>query len=68
MQFLLDRERGVKRTLGMVLMGNRRAEHRENAVAGRLGNIAVKAMDRVHHKLQYRVDDRARLFGIELTN
>jgi hypothetical protein len=23
-------------------------------------------MHRLHHKLQYRVDDRARLFGIEI--
>jgi hypothetical protein len=68
MQFLLDHKRGVKRTLGMVLMRNRRTEHRENPVAGRLRHIAVVAMDRVHHELQYRVDDGARLLGIELSH
>src|SRR6516225_3257155 len=67
-QLLLDRERGVKRTLGMVLMGNRRTEHSENTVAGGLRDIAIVPVNRMHHKLQYRVDNRARLLRIELSH
>ena len=42
----------------------RRAEQREDAVAGRLHDVAVIALDRVDHDAQRRVDNRARLFGI----
>ena len=58
----------MKRTLRMILMSNRRSEHRENPVAGRLRDVAAVTMDSVHHKLQYWVDDRAHLLGIEPTH
>ena len=58
----------MERALRMVLMGDRRAEQREDAVAGRLHDIAVVAMHRVDHQLQRRVDDRARLLGIEVAH
>ena len=54
--------------LRMVLVGHRSAEQCENAVAGRLRNISAVAMHRRHHKMQYRVDDRARLLGIEIAH
>ena len=49
-------------------MGDGRAEQCEDAVAGRLRNVAAVAMHRRHHKLQHRVDDRARLLGIEIAH
>ena len=52
----------------MILVRNRRAEQREDAVAGRLRNVAAVAMHRRHHELQHRVDDRARFFGIEIAH
>jgi hypothetical protein len=67
-QFLLHRQRRMKRALRMVLVRDRRAEHGENAVAGRLRYVAAVAMHRRHHKLQHRVDDRARFFGIEIAH
>ena len=47
-------------------MGDRRAEQREDAVAGRLHDIAIVAMRRVDHQLQCGIDNRARLFGVEV--
>ena len=67
-QLLLHRQRRMKCALRMVLVRNRRAEQSENAVAGRLRDVAAVAMHRRHHKLQHRVDDRARLFGIEIAH
>jgi hypothetical protein len=68
MQLLLHRQCRVKRALGMVLMGHRGAEQCENSVARRLRNVAAVAMYRLHHKMQHRVDDRARLLGIEVAH
>ena len=50
----------------MVLMCDRRAEQREDAVAGRLHDIAVIAPDGVDHEFQRWIDDRARFFGVEI--
>ena len=47
-------------------MRDRRAEQREDAVAGRLHDVAVVAMRRVDHQLQRRIDNRARLFRVEV--
>jgi hypothetical protein len=52
--------------LRMVLMRDRRAEQSEDAVAGGLHHITVVAMRRLDHQSQRRIDDRARLFGIEV--
>ena len=68
MQLLLHRQRRMKCALRMVLMGHGRAEQSEDAVAGRLRNVTAIAMHRRHHKLQHRVDDRARLLGIEIAH
>ena len=65
-QLLLHPQRRVERALRMVLVRDRRAEQREDAVAGRLHDVAVVAMDRVDHQLERRIDDRARLLGVEV--
>jgi hypothetical protein len=49
----------------MVLMGNRCTEQGENAVAGRLHDIAVIMLDRVDHQVERRIDHRTRLFWVE---
>jgi hypothetical protein len=68
MQLLLHRQRRMKCALRMVLVRDRRAEDCEDAVAGRLRDIAAVAMHRRHHEVQHRVDDRARLLGIEIAH
>ena len=67
-QLLLHRQRRMKCALRMVLMGHGRAEQGENSVTGRLRNVAAVAMHRLHHQMQHRVDDRARLLGIEIAH
>ena len=47
----------------MVLVGERSAEHREDAVAGRLHDVAVVAMDRSDHQLEGGIDDGASFLG-----
>jgi hypothetical protein len=62
----LHPQRGVKRALRMVFVRDGRAEQGENAVAGRLDDVAVVAMRRADHQRERRIDDRARLFGIQV--
>ena len=50
----------------MVLVRDRRAEQREDPVAGDLHDVAIVAVDRVDHQLECRIDNRARFFGIEI--
>jgi hypothetical protein len=50
----------------MVLIGRRRAEQREDAVARRLHDEAVVAQGRLDHHLQRRIDHRARHFRVEV--
>src|SRR5216684_1029270 len=66
--FLLHPQRRIERALRMVLMRNRRAEQREDAVARRLHHVAVVTMGRIDHQLQRRVDDRARFLGVEVAH
>ena len=47
-------------------MRDRRAEQREDSVAGRLHDVAIVAAHRVDHQLECRIDNRARFFGIEI--
>ena len=65
-QFFLHPERGIERALRMVLVRDRRAEQREDSVAGALHDVAVVAPHRIDHQLQRRIDNRARFFGIEV--
>src|ERR1700735_5714496 len=50
----------------MILVRDRRAEDREDAVAGALHYVAVVAADRVDQQAKCRIDNRARFFGIEV--
>ena len=50
----------------MVLMRDRRAEQRKDPVDGGLRYVAAVMMDRIHHQLQRRVDQAARLLRIEV--
>jgi hypothetical protein len=65
-QIVVGGESGVDRALRMVLVRDRRAEQGENAIAGRLNDVAVVPMDCVDHQLERGVDNRARLFGVEI--
>lgn len=47
-------------------MRERSTEHREDSVAGRLHHEAVVMTHRRDHQLEGGIDDRARLFGIEI--
>ena len=47
-------------------MCNRRPKQCENPVASGLHNIAVVAADSINHQLERRIDDRLRLFGVEI--
>jgi hypothetical protein len=67
-QLLLHRDCCTYCALGMVLVGHRGAEQRENAVAGRLHHAAVVAMHRLHHELEHWVDDGASLLGVEVAH
>jgi len=65
-QFPLHLQSGIEPALRMVFVCRRCAEQREDAVAGRLHDVAVVALDRVDHDAQRRVDNRAGLFRVEV--
>jgi hypothetical protein len=65
-ELFLQTQRGIKRALRMVLVSNRGAEQDEDAVAGRLDDVAVVAPDGIDHQLERRVDDGAGLFRVEV--
>jgi len=50
----------------MVFVGDWRTEEREDAVAGRLNDVAIVATHGVDRQLEYRVDDRSRLLGVDV--
>jgi hypothetical protein len=66
LHLVLDSECRVQRSLRMVFVGDRRAENREDSVAGRLHHVAVVAPHRIDHQLDRRINDRARLFRIDV--
>ena len=49
----------------MVLVGDRRAEERHDAVAGELVDGALPAVHGVEHELECAVHDAVELFGVE---
>ena len=61
---LLHPERRVAGAHGVVLMGQRRAEEGHDAVAHHLVDRALVAVDGVHHALEHRVEELARLLGV----
>ena len=48
----------------MVLVGQRRAEERHDAVAHDLVDGALVAVDRLHHPLEHRVQELPRFLGV----
>ena len=54
-----DPERGAHGALGVVLVGRRRAEQREHAVAGQVLDGAAERLDRADHARDGVADDRA---------
>ena len=61
---LLHPQRRVAGAHGVVLVGERRAEERHDPVAHHLVDRALVAVDRLHHALEHRVEELARLLGI----
>jgi hypothetical protein len=49
----------------MILICDRRAEQREDTVAGRAHQVALVAADRVTHNPKQRLDNRPPLFRVE---
>ena len=63
---LLHPERRVARPHGVILVGERRAEERHDAVAHHLVHGALVAVDRLHHVLEHGVEELARLLGVAI--
>jgi hypothetical protein len=57
-------ERGVAGAHGVVLVGDGRAEQRHDAVAHHLVDGPFVPVDRVHHPLEHRVEQLARLLRV----
>jgi hypothetical protein len=60
----LHAQRGVARPHGVILVGNRGAEKRHDAVAHHLVDGALVVMDSLHHVFEDRVEEFPCLFGI----
>ncbi|MCY1266955.1 hypothetical protein D9M70_153810 [compost metagenome] len=65
---LLHAQRRVQRALGMVLMGDGRAEQREDAVAQRLGHVALVVMHGLHHQLDDGGNQAVCLFRVPVVD
>ena len=65
-QLILHAQSRVERPLRMVLVGDRRAEQREDAVAGRLHDVAVEVLHRLDHQAQRGIDERLRFFRVDV--
>ena len=61
---LLHPQRGIARPHRVVLVGQRRAEERHDPVAHHLVDGALVAVDGLHHPLEDRVEELARLLGV----
>ena len=60
----LHPQRGVAGAHRVVLVGDRRAEQRHDPVAHHLVDRALVVMDGLHHPLEDRVEELARLLGV----
>ena len=61
---LLHPQRRVAGAHGVVLVGERRAEERHDAVAHHLVDGALVAVDGLHHALEDGIEELARLLGV----
>src|SRR5215469_17275367 len=50
----------------MILVSDRSAKDRENAVARALHQVATVVVDGIDHQLECGIDNRASLFGVEV--
>jgi hypothetical protein len=60
----LHPQRGVTRPYGVILVGERGTEERHDPVAHHLIDRALVAVDRLHHSLEHRIEELARLLGV----
>jgi hypothetical protein len=65
LDFLLHPERRVQRPPCVIFLSDRSSEESEDSVPARLRHVALVAVDGVHHELECRIDDRARLLRVE---
>jgi hypothetical protein len=65
---LLHAQRRVAGAHGVILVGERRAEQRHDAVAHHQVHGALVVMHRLHHSIEHRLEDSARILGIALGN
>ena len=61
---LLHPQRRIARAHRVILVGERRAEERHDPVAHDLVHGALVAVHRLHHVLEHRVEELARLLGV----
>src|SRR5262249_23464961 len=62
----LHSQRGVAGAYRVVLMGERGAEQRHDPVAHDLIHRALVVMNRLHHALEHRIQELARLLGVAI--
>jgi hypothetical protein len=62
---LLHAERRVQSPSRVIFLSDRSSEQSEDSVPARLRHVALVAVDGVHHQLKCRIDDGARLLGVE---
>src|SRR5713226_2399482 len=68
LRLFLHAQGGIERAVGMILMSDGSAKKGKDAIAGGLSDVAVIAVDGVHHELESRVDDGASFFRVEVLN
>ena len=64
-QLIAHPERGVAGAYGMILVGNRGAEQRHDAVAQDLVDDPFEVMHGLDHQVEDRVEDLTRVLGVE---
>jgi len=62
---ILHSEGRIERALGMVFVRDRRSEQGENAVAGRLYDMAVVMADRLDHHVESWINGRLSFLGVK---
>jgi hypothetical protein len=65
-QLLAEMQRRIARPLGVILVGDGRAEESHDAVSGVLVDRALEAVDAVGQDLEEAVQDPVPLFGVDL--
>jgi hypothetical protein len=63
---VLHAQRRIARAHGVILVREGRAEERHDAVTHHLVDRALITVDGLHHPLENRIEDRARLLGVPI--